>query len=443
VSRRALDLLLFATLVVITWDKIRWETNVVDLTLSNLLATAYILVAVGIRIADRDARMPPAAITLAGFMLAFAAIYLCGYFNLTDAAALNLWLKGITVWAVHFAFLVLAVAQVVRGGAPLLLRAWKWFVLGIAVNAAYGVVQLVAQALAGVNLDEVVVGRITSGRGGIGGINVFGSVGDASIYRINALTGDPNHLGVILCVPLLTLLALLLRAPRARPRIAALLVFFFAVQVLTLSRSAAVGDVAGLLVLSPYLARHAPPLRWMVGTVAGLAGAFLALYTLSDYVRRVVEVRLQTSGGGSQVHLYFYELAPRALDPNPLLGMGFNTFAVFYEFVTGRPDFGPHSIWIAVLVETGAIGFALYVAYVAYLVAAAARGRDADDRDVARLAAGLVAAIVATAVANLFYLTMQFDYFFAVALIAVACAALAPARARGRAPAAVAQAAGD
>jgi O-antigen ligase len=115
--------------------------------------------------------------------------------------------------------------------------------------------------------------------------------------------------------------------------------------------------------------------------------------------------------------------------------MGFNTFAVFYQFVTGRTDFGPHSAWIAILVETGLVGMALYLAYFAYLLTSAAAIRQSSDADISRLGHGLLAALVATAAANLFYLTMTFDYFFALALLAVAGAALfGPARAPARAP---------
>jgi len=126
---------------------------------------------------------------------------------------------------------------------------------------------------------------------------------------------------------------------------------------------------------------------------------------------------------------------PPALDPHPLFGMGFNTFAVFYQFVTGRTDFGPHSAWIAILVETGLVGMAVYLAYFGYLLASAAAIRQARDPDISRLGYGLLAALVATAAANLFYLTMTFDYFFALALLAVAGAAMfGPVRVPARAP---------
>jgi hypothetical protein len=63
-----------------------------------------------------------------------------------------------------------------------------------------------------------------------------------------------------------------------------------------------------------------------------------------------------------------------------------------------------------------------------------------SDPDLSRLGNGLFAAFAATAAANLFYLTMTFDYFFALALLAVAGAAMfGPARVpvTARAPGAV------
>ena len=143
------------------------------------------------------------------------------------------------------------------------------------------------------------------------------------------------------------------------------------------------------------------------------------LYASSHFVPRVIETRISTGGSGTQTHLQFYQLVPPALDPNPLFGMGFNTFAVFYEFITGRSDFGPHSIWIATLVETGIIGLAVYIAYFFYLVACAMAIRRATDADISATGWGTTAALIGTAAANFFYLTMSFDYFFALAVLTV------------------------
>ncbi len=79
------------------------------------------------------------------------------------------------------------------------------------MNAVYGVLQLVV-AQAGANLDSLFVTPIT---GGASQINIYGAVNGSSVFRPNALTGDPNHLGIMLIVPLLVLTPLYLRlAPR-------------------------------------------------------------------------------------------------------------------------------------------------------------------------------------------------------------------------------------
>jgi O-antigen ligase len=430
-----LDWLLLLTLSVLTFEKIRWETTDVTLTWTNLLATAFVVAFIGDRIRRRDVFIHPAALTLACFMLVFLAVYLAGYFDLQDKQALAFWLKGMGTWGIHFLYLILGVAHLIRRGRPLDVRAAYAFAAGMVVNCIYGILQLGLQVSAGINLDKVVVGPLTAGQGGVGGINVYGTVaGSGTVYRINALTGDPNHLGVMLCVPLMVLLPYYLGDRRGRRITGLVLLFLFLVQVLTLSRSAALGDAAGLVVLLPALRRFLPRLRTVAISLGGVAIVLAVIYSSSHYVRTIIAARTQLNSGGTQTHFQFYQLVPPALDPHPLFGMGFNTFAVFYQFITGRTDFGPHSAWVAILVETGIVGLAVYLAYFSYLLASADAIRRSSDSDISRLGHGLLAALVATAAANIFYLTMTFDYFFAVALLAVAGAAMfGPARAAARA----------
>ena len=103
---------------------------------------------------------------------------------------------------------------------------------------------------------------------------------------------------------------------------------------------------------------------------------------------------------------------------------------MYYEFVTGRPDFGPHSFYVATLVETGLVGATLFGVFVLWILRRLGAGRKigralalAGDPLAARarpLAWGMTAALVATLVANLFYLTMTFYYFYVFAVLAVA-----------------------
>ena len=90
--------------------------------------------------------------------------------------------------------------------------------------------------------------------------------------------------------------------------------------------------------------------------------------------------------------------------------------------MTGKSNWGPHSYYVALLVETGVVGsllFALFLVWVfRRLHAARALGRAlaaAGDPLAARvrpLAWGCTAALAGTLASNAFYLTMQFYYFY-------------------------------
>ncbi|HVI34874.1 MAG TPA: O-antigen ligase family protein [Gaiellales bacterium] len=430
-STRWLDRLLMATLFVQTMAKIQWQGGGLDLTITNITCLAFVAAFLLERLRSRDSAMPRVCITLCGFMLAFLAVYLAGYFDLQTKQGVSFWAKGVTTWVIHFGFLITATAHILRRGAELFDRSLRWFLIGLVANAVYGLVQLVLVVGAGINLDRLVVAPLTAGQGKFTGIAIYGQVGGSqNIYRINGLTGDPNHLGVMLCVPLLMLLPRYLSDRRGHRRLGLLLVFLLTVQALTLSRSAALGDIVGLLVLAPTILPRLPRPRTLLLAVGVPIAALLLLYSSSSFVRTVISSRTNVKGSSVQTHFEFYSLVGPALDPNPLFGMGYNTFAVFYQFLTGKSDFGPHSFWVATLVETGVVGLTLYLCFFAWVMACALAMRHAVDADRRLLAIGLVAALVGTAAANFFYLTMGFDYFYVVLLLVIAGSALfAPARA--------------
>jgi len=149
-----------------------------------------------------------------------------------------------------------------------------------------------------------------------------------------------------------------------------------------------------------------------------------------DFFLTVLRARTNTSRAAASPHFEVYSFVPDILSTNPFLGLGLNNFAVYYEFVTGRPDFGPHSFYVATIVETGIVGAALFAVFVLWIfrrLGAARRiGRAlsaAGDPLAARIrpvAWGMTAALVATLVANVFYLTMTFYYFYVFATLAAA-----------------------
>jgi O-antigen ligase len=295
-----------------------------------------------------------------------------------------------------------------------------------------------------------VIGPLTFGQGSLGGINVYGqatavqsgSYVSLGVYRVNALALDPNHLGIMLCVPILLLLPFALRTGLHNRRgviLTVLLAGFVAVDVLTLSRSGFLGLACGLVVIAWPLRRQLLRPRMVLPALGGLAAVAVALAS-SPYVRQVVRSRVTLSDNSAKVHFQFFDLVSPVLDAHPVFGLGLNTFSVYYEFLTGKTNWGPHSFYIALLDETGLVGavvFAAFLAWVGLRLAVILRASRALERlgdgeaaDWRSLAVGLTAGLAATLIANVFYLTMQFYYFYGLVLIVTAASALSVERVR-------------
>jgi O-antigen ligase len=434
VMQPVLDALFFATVLTVTFHKLQWELAGA-LTLSDVLTSVFLLLFAWDRLERADATMTRSAVVALGFLIAFALVYLVGFYSLDTSQALAQWAKGMVKFVLHFGFLVAGVALLARRSQRFYWYALAAFCGGIALNALYGVVQLAVAEVAGANLDEALIEPITSRQTGI---NVFGAVGGTQeVFRPNALTGDPNHLGIELVIPLLVLTPIYLRLEaghRLRNPLAALLVFLLVVELATLSRSGLLGLACGALVLALPYRRHftRPAFLVPLGVVAALVGA--VVLARLDFFLTVLRARTNTSSAAASPHFEVYGFVPDVLSTNPILGLGLNNFAVYYEFVTGRADFGPHSFYVATLVETGLVGAALFGVFVIWIFrrlgAARHLGRTlaaAGDPLAARirpLAWGMTAALVATLVANLFYLTMTFYYFYVFATLAVAIPAV-------------------
>ena len=157
----------------------------------------------------------------------------------------------------HFLFLIAGVALIARRGLRFYWLTLAAFVGGLAANGAYGLLQLAVAESTGANLDEAWLQPIT---GGDSKINIFGAIEGSFVYRVNSLTGDPNHLGIEVAAGILLLLPIYLRLERGhrlRVPLALLLLFLVIVDLATLSRSGLLGLGCGFLVLAiPY--RRAP-----------------------------------------------------------------------------------------------------------------------------------------------------------------------------------------
>jgi O-antigen ligase len=417
------DALFLATVFTVTFSKLQWEVAG-TLSLSDVLTALFLVAVVGTRLGTGDRRLAWGAAVAALFFLGFLAVYLIGFFNLNTEEALAQWAKGMVKFVLHFLFLVAGISYLARRAERFYWWTLTAFMAGFAANALYGIVQLGFAEVADVNLDQSLLSPIT---GGASQINIYGAIEGQSVYRPNALTGDPNHLGIELVIPLLVLTPLYLRLERGhrlRAPLAVLLAFLLLVELATLSRSALLGLGAGLLVLAvPY--RHKLFTRELLAPLGAVALA-LALFLAArwDFFEQVLRSRVDTSARGTSTHFDVYGFIPDVLSSNPLFGLGLNNFSVYYEFVTGRTNFGPHSFYVATLVETGLIGTALFVAFLWHMFRRLGRlraiGRALASPRIRPLAWGMTAALVGTIAANAFYLTMSFYYFFAFAMLALA-----------------------
>jgi O-antigen ligase len=249
----------------------------------------------------------------------------------------------------------------------------------------------------------------------------------------------------MLIVPLLALTPVYLRLERKhrlKVPLALVLAFLLLVDIATFSRSGGLGLIVGALVLVvPY--RRLFRSKQFLYPLGGLAIVLLGvLYTRRHFFETFLGQRVSTSGRSTSAHFAVYNFIGQILHMHPLLGLGNNNFSVYYQFVTGKSNYGAHSYWVSVIVESGLLGLVLWIVFLRYvfvrLLAARRLGRlldrlgDPEGAHVRPLAYGLTAVLVGTIAANFFYLTIQFYYFYAFLAFALALPVVFGGRARGQ-----------
>ena len=204
--RRVTSFLFLATVFCCTFEKVHW--NVAGAVgLADVLAILFLL---AFAIVSRP-RLPLTSAIVLGFFAAFLVVYLAGFFNLETHAG----------------------ARPVREGArevrdPLLVPRRRRRVAR-AARAGRTTGARSPGSAAGWRRTRPTASSSSSPRGaaatstrrslspltgGASQINIYGAVEGAKVYRPNALTGDPNHLGIMLIVPLLVLTPIYLRLER-------------------------------------------------------------------------------------------------------------------------------------------------------------------------------------------------------------------------------------
>ena len=169
-------------------------------------------------------------------------------------------------------------------------------------------------------------------------INIFGAVGESDVYRTTGLTGDPNHLGVMLIVPLLVLTPIYLRWSVDTGFVSRWLLCSVPAHCgCRLSRSGLLGLGIGFLAAAIPYRRQADDEEFVpVGAVAGVL-MLVVLQRLDFFINAWWRRRRPTN---RRRCISTYRFIPVVLHQHPLFGFGLNNFSVYFEFVTGRANWG-------------------------------------------------------------------------------------------------------
>ena len=155
------ELLFLACAFTITWEKIHWSFGG-NIALEDILAGLFVVSFVLDRLAIGDRRVQRTTAAVLVFLAAFLLVYLIGFFNLDTKQALDQYVKGLVKFFLHFGLLACGVAYLARRSIGFYWRTLTVFTMGLAANAAYGVLQLLV-ARSGHNLDRIVLGPLTGG----------------------------------------------------------------------------------------------------------------------------------------------------------------------------------------------------------------------------------------------------------------------------------------
>ncbi|MEX1079879.1 MAG: O-antigen ligase family protein [Homoserinimonas sp.] len=187
--------------------------------------------------------------------------------------------------------------------------------------------------------------------------------------------------------------------------------------MLSSSRSAYVGLIAGLIVLFPLLT---PPAKW--GLAAGAVGMLGAGYLLAPRVLSNLRYLFLSIGSddSAESRTGSYELVADLVSRSPIVGRGFGTFLPQYRILDNQV--------LQLLLEVGILGLSVFILLLATAAVCAIVGRHRSRDPLMRgVGAGLAASVVAGT--SLLWLFDAFSFAQAVGtlfLVVGLCSAYLP-----------------
>jgi hypothetical protein len=132
-AKPVLDGLFLLTMLTVTFHKLQWELAG-SLTLSDVLTSVFLVLFVWDRVEQSDGRLPRTAVVALAFLVAFALVYLAGFYSLDTAQSLAQWAKGMVKFVLHFGFLVTGIALLARRSVRFYWLALAAFLGGIGLT---------------------------------------------------------------------------------------------------------------------------------------------------------------------------------------------------------------------------------------------------------------------------------------------------------------------
>ena len=241
--------------------------------------------------------------------------------------------------------------------------------------------------------------------------------------RVRGTFNHPNPFAIYLTT-LLIMGAAIFRFVRQRFRLplGLLLVACGVMLVLTYTRSAWIATVAGLLVVGGLQGKKTI-------MIVGLVAVVVALFVPSVAARFSDLDQTSTATGeaaNSLVWRFGYWQQAIDLNRNPLLGIGLSSVRL-----EGSEEKAPHNDFIRVYVETGLLGLAAYLWFLARTAGVALQGlRDTEEGPFHGLVVGFTGVFVAfcilSLVSNVITQLVIFWYVAALAALAVSAPRIAP-----------------
>ena len=287
-------------------------------------------------------------------------------------------LIGLTIWEVTRGEPVWRRSSIDRSLAVLLgvtllsglTSEWRGKALGAAVEFAIGAYVVMRAVMLSARRDQGFAGRLLT-RWGIGGA-VAGVLAIVSIWivpgRAQLIQHNPNALGTTLAMAAVLLLGLSLDGSRRRQILclAGGSVVIIGL-ILTWSRGAWLAAILGLGVLvATTPARRLGPRLLALAAVAAAASPFLVAQWTFNRERFGESLGMDNPLS----RLAIWRVVPRIVSDYPVLGTGLTTFGHAYaRHVPPPPGLGPpphaHNIFLNFAAETGVLGLAAFLAFLA------------------------------------------------------------------------------